>query len=162
MTATPAGRSARGRGSTASVSGPQVSQGQIESGSHQKRVNRQKTGIGDEILTAMSERDFQKHVVDALRRRGWLVFIVPDMRKTTAGLPDLLCLHAGHTVLLAWELKRESGKPTPIQRAVLALLGGIPGVDARIVKPSTWPALRDGLLDTEARTAGRRQGEGGS
>lgn len=95
------------------------------------------------VWASMSEREFQRIVVDGLRRRGWLVFVVPDMRKTLAGLPDLLCIHAGRDVLLAWELKRETGKPTPIQRGVLAILDGIPGVDARIVRPSDWPALSE-------------------
>lgn len=95
------------------------------------------------VWGAMSEREFQAHVVRSLRRRGWLVFVVPDMRKTLAGLPDLLCLHAGRDVMLAWELKREGGKPTPIQRAILTILDGIPGVDARIVRPSDWPALSE-------------------
>ena len=71
------------------------------------------------------------------------MFIVPDMRMTSAGLPDLLCLHAGREVMLAWEIKTERGKPTAIQRAVLAVLEGIPGVDARVVRPSDWRELSE-------------------
>lgn len=99
----------------------------------------------DMALYGLTEAQFQRIVVAHLRSRGWLVFVVPDMRKTTAGLPDILALHVRCDELLAYELKRESGKPTPIQRAVLALLDNVPGVDARILRPSAWSALRDEL-----------------
>ena len=132
----PAGSRGLGAGKAAPMvrSGPKTAE---------KPANRQKTASGDVVLAAMSEREFQTVVVRGLRQRGWLCFIVPDMRKTLAGLPDLLCLHAGRDVMLAWELKTMKGKPTPIQSAVLALLDRIPGVDARIVRPSDWYALSE-------------------
>ena len=95
----------------------------------------------------MSERQFQKLVVDVLRSLGWVVWVVPNMKLTTAGLPDLLFWHPSWPgVLHAWELKTRKGAVTPAQRAALAHLATVSGVDARIVRPSDWPALRDGLM----------------
>jgi hypothetical protein len=103
----------------------------------------------DVLLDALSEREFQASVVEALKSRGWVVFSVPDMRRTTAGLPDLIFYHPNVPgLLLCWELKRSDGRPTRKQRARLAHLGTVPGVDARLVRPRTWPALRDVIDDT--------------
>lgn len=99
------------------------------------------------LLAAMPERAFQlDHVVEGLTRRGFTVWTVPDMRLTTAGLPDVLAYHPARAgLLLAWELKSEAGKPTDKQRRALRHLSTVPGVDARIVRPRDWPALRDAL-----------------
>lgn len=94
------------------------------------------------LLSALSEKEFQRQVVSGLRQRGWIVWTVPNMRLTTAGLPDILAIHADRPTLIAWELKREKNSRTsPIQKAVLTVLSGVPGVDARIVKPSDWAEL---------------------
>lgn len=120
----------------------------------------------------MSERQFQKHVVDALTARGWSVFVVPDMRKTLAGLPDLLCIHDGVPLLLAWELKAEQTRVTEKQKTVILTMGRIPGVDARVIRPSMWTEMRDTLFSGkllalhqqaqarigDALLAGRREG----
>lgn len=113
------------------------------------------------VLYAMSERVFQAHVVAGLRNRGWRVFIVPDMRKTTRGLPDLICVHPERKGrMLAWELKSQTGRVRPEQRQIINCLATVPGVDARIVRPTDWPALLDWLDATPAH--GREPGgEGG-
>lgn len=127
---------------------------------------------GHPVLIAMSERQFQKHVVDALTARGWSVFVVPDMRKTLAGLPDLLCIHDGVPLLLAWELKAEQTRVTEKQKTVILTMGRIPGVDARVIRPSMWTEMRDTLFSGkllalhqqaqarigDALLAGRREG----
>lgn len=98
-----------------------------------------------EAISSLSEREFQSYVLEALHRRGWLTFVIPDMRRTNAGWPDVVALHAGRHVMLAWELKGEHTRVTPIQRAVITLLQDIPGVDARIIRPSMWPAVLEDL-----------------
>ena len=109
------------------------------------------------LLSAMSEKQFQKIVVDYLRRRNWVIFHVPNMKLTTAGLPDLLCMSHGRGMMLALELKRETGRVTPAQRDVMRMLSRVPGVEARVLRPSEWPAFRDRLdaLDRSTRTDGR-------
>lgn len=120
------------------------------SGAHERQVD----AIYAVVLAGMSERRFQAVIVSALRFRGWTVWTVPNMRLTTAGLPDILAVHEGWPMLLAWEIKTVVGRATVKQRAALAALGAVPGIDARIVRPSTWPALRDaldrGVLGVEA------------
>lgn len=98
-------------------------------------------------LSRLSEREFQRIVRGVLESLGFVVWVVPNMKLTTAGLPDLLFWHPGRPgVLHAWELKTLTGTPTPKQRAALAHLATVPGVDARIVRPPDWPALRDHVL----------------
>lgn len=108
------------------------------------------------LLATMPEREFQRHVVAALRRRGWTVWVVPNMRLTTAGLPDVVAWHPNQPGrLLAWELKSQTGRVKPSQRAALAHLATIPGVDARIVRPADWD---DAMAEAEAVPAAVREG----
>jgi hypothetical protein len=105
-------------------------------------------------LIALSEAQFQRIVRAALESRGWVVWVVPNMKLTTAGLPDLIFWHPDRPgVLHAWELKRERDyRVTPKQRAALAHLETVPGIDARLVRPSQWEALRDGVIAPAAVT----------
>lgn len=98
-------------------------------------------------LLALSEAQFQRIVRAELDRRGFVVWVFPIMKRTMAGVPDLTFWHParpGH--LYAWELKREQGRIRPEQAVAIAHLATVPGIDARIVRPSQWPALRDELL----------------
>lgn len=97
------------------------------------------------VLSGLSEAAFQALVVSHLKSRRYRVVIIPDMRRTEAGWPDVVAIRAGVPVLLAWELKRERMKPTRIQTETLAILSQIPGVDARVVRPALWPRVRDAL-----------------
>lgn len=113
------------------------------------------------VYATMSEREFQKHVVDYLRRQNWVIFHVPNMKMTTAGLPDLLCMGHGRSVMLALELKRETGRVTPAQRDVMQMLDRVPGVVARILRPSMWPDFRDDLDGLAAPAPASREGRNG-
>lgn len=97
------------------------------------------------LLLRLSEREFQRIVVDGLKLRGWTVWHVPNMRQTTAGLPDLFCIHANHPIALLWELKAEKTRVTATQQDVIKTLMAVPGVDARILRPSGWDQMRDAL-----------------
>jgi hypothetical protein len=99
----------------------------------------------DVLLSAMNEREFQQHVREGLEARGWLVFVVPDMRRTRAGLPDIIAVHPrlSELRLLAWELKTQRGKVRADQERVLAALRDVPGIDARVVRPSDWMRLKE-------------------
>lgn len=98
-------------------------------------------------LLALSEAAFQRIVRAALENLGFVVWVVPNMKLTTAGLPDIVAWHPNRPgLLLAWELKRETGKPTTKQRAAIDHLSTVPGIDARIIRPSDWEAARDDLI----------------
>lgn len=100
-------------------------------------------------LYALSERQFQAIVKAELERRGYVVMAIPDMRKTVAGWPDLTFWHPElpGSPLHCWELKTMTGKATLKQRATLAWLRAVAGIDARIVRPSDWEHLRDEILE---------------
>lgn len=89
----------------------------------------------------MSEKAFQTHVVKALRGRGWIVWTVPNMRRTTAGLPDVLAVHPNGLCLLAFELKTVKGRVRAAQTQAIKCLSKVPGVYAAIVRPTDWPEL---------------------
>lgn len=94
---------------------------------------------------SLTERQFQALLVEGLRQRLFTVWMVPNMRLTTAGLPDVLAWTPRLPGLLfCFELKREhDARVTPAQRAALAHLASVEGIVARIVRPSEWPNLRD-------------------
>lgn len=105
-------------------------------------VSGQKTGSeAMEALSALSERAFQAMVVAGLRERGWLVWVVPNMRMTAAGLPDVVAVHPDRDVCLFWELKTQRGRVRPAQTVALAALARVPGIDARILRPTDWAEL---------------------
>lgn len=93
------------------------------------------------------EKAFQAIVVASLRSRAWRVWVVPDMRRTTAGLPDLVCVHPDIPIALFWECKTQRGRVRPEQVTALRALAAVPGIDARIVRPAGWRELRDWLDD---------------
>lgn len=99
------------------------------------------------ILASLSEREFQRHVVDGLKQRGFLVWTIPDMRKTTAGLPDIIAVHPTRVPrrVLFWELKTATGRVRPEQRRALAALSDVYGVDARVIRPADWLAESETL-----------------
>lgn len=110
------------------------------------------------IYDSMPEAELQASVMAGLRQRGYAVWHVPDMRKTEAGLPDLVALGPlngrGPVRLLLWELKKTKGRVTAKQRTVIEYLQEVPGVDARIVRPRDWAAI-SATLDLAACPAGQ-------
>ncbi len=106
------------------------------------------------VFLALSEAQFQRIVRAELTRQGFVVWVFPIMKRTMAGVPDLTFWHPDRPgVLHAWELKRERGRIRPEQAVAIAHLATVPGIDARIVRPSEWEALRDGLTITPATRA---------
>lgn len=97
------------------------------------------------IYATMSEREFQGYVLGALTERGWHWWHVHDSRKMTAGLPDILAVKPGAPTLIAWELKGPKTPITPMQEIVIKILQGVPGIDARVIRPSQWPAVLEEL-----------------
>lgn len=113
-----------------------------------------RTVYEDAWCRTVSERQFQQVVRKALEDRGFTCWVVPNMKLTVAGLPDILAWHPRLPgLLLALELKRErDARITPAQRAALAHLETVPGIDARILRPSGWRRLLE-VLDLLLRQA---------
>lgn len=103
----------------------------------------------------MTEAAFQRTIRTYLKAHGYTVWVFPIMKRTMAGVPDLTFWHVERPGLLwAWELKRETGRVRPEQTVALAHLATVPGIDARIVRPSEWPQLRDELEHAASGAAG--------
>ena len=108
----------------------------------------------DLVLEAMSEAEFQREVMEALERRNWCAWHVPDSRRMRSGLPDVIAVHPSIPRLVCLELK---GRRTPItdtQRLVIQVMARIPGVYARIVRPADWPAVLEEIDSWQAVGAG--------
>lgn len=82
----------------------------------------------------MRERDIQDMMEEAAGYLGWRCFHDRDSRRNNPGFPDLVCVKGGK--LLALELKTEKGRIRPEQEVWIAELAQVPGVTARIVRPS--------------------------
>lgn len=87
----------------------------------------------------MRERDFQAMVEQAAGYLGWMTYHVWDSRRSNPGWPDLVLLKGNR--MLIWELKTERGRVRPEQDVWIAALNQVPGVEARIVRPSEWDDL---------------------
>lgn len=130
-------RRASGMASQAPVQGSQCPQG---GESHSRRATTAPQRALSVVLGSMSEKQFQRYVVDGLKRRGWIVWVVPDMRRTAAGLPDIIAVHPTQVPrrVLFWELKTMRGRVRPEQKIALAALNDVYGVDARVIRPDDW------------------------
>jgi hypothetical protein len=99
------------------------------------------------VLGSLTEKQFQRTVVEGLKQRGYLVWIVPDMRKTLAGLPDVIAVHPTRVPrrVLFYELKTMRGRVRPEQTQAITALSDVYGVDARVVRPIDWPGILEEL-----------------
>lgn len=85
------------------------------------------------------EKDWQQQVLDAARYLNWRCYHTFDSRRSAPGFPDVLCVKDGKMICL--ELKTETGKATLEQEIWIAMLDMVPGVTARIARPSDWDAV---------------------
>lgn len=104
----------------------------------------------DPGAAVLAEAGLLEHIRALARRHGYLVYHTHDARRSEPGFPDLLMTNGRR--LLCWEVKTSTGKLTEAQARWLALLGSVPGVDARVVRPQDLGVI-EGLLrgEREAR-----------
>jgi Holliday junction resolvase len=60
----------------------------------------------DALANAMTEKQLQTHVMNALKKLGWRTYHTFDSRKSAAGFPDIIALRGDRG--LAIELKAEN------------------------------------------------------
>ena len=105
---------------------------------------------------AISEAQFQRTVIEAARRLGWLVHHVRPGRNARGrwmtavsgdvGFPDLVLVHEGTGDVIFAELKRDDGKLEPAQERWARALD----VELRAVwRPKDWPAIEGRLKHPE-------------
>lgn len=95
----------------------------------------------------VSERQFQEQIVALARLNGWRVHWTWNSLHSPKGWPDLALCRLNPTArgttseLVFLECKTERGRLTEAQRDWLFILGAVPGVVARVVRPSDWPDI---------------------
>jgi len=103
----------------------------------------------ERAFRAISEKDFQKQVIQLAEMYGWSWCHLQDSRKMVRkgdvtflvgdagakGWPDLVLVRAPE--ILFWEMKKELGKTTPEQDEWLSRLTQC-GLEARVVRPSDF------------------------
>lgn len=87
-------------------------------------------------MPGITERDFQVQVEQLARISQWFVHKTWLSMRSPDGWPDLFLLRGERAIV--WEIKTEKGRATPAQMDWLAALDKVPGIEARIVKPSDW------------------------
>jgi hypothetical protein len=85
-------------------------------------------------LPLITERDFQRQVLDLAGILGWTVYHPMLSKWSERGWPDLSMVRPPRFVLA--ELKRETGKTSPDQDRWLGMLGSCPGVEVYLWRPS--------------------------
>ena len=98
----------------------------------------------DLINASVPEEQFQKSVVDAAKRTGWLCYHTYRSDRSQAGFPDLVMVKPPRVIFA--ELKRQEGKPKPEQERWLETLGQCDGVEVYLWRPGDMDALVKVLL----------------
>ena len=90
----------------------------------------------DDASGLVTEASWQAQVVAAAEVYDWYIYHNPDSWRSTAGFPDLVLIRPPRVRFL--ELKRQTGRLSPIQREVIAALEACPGVEVHVARPSDW------------------------
>ena len=82
-----------------------------------------------------SEKEFQKALVKAAKKMGWMVYHSIDPKRSEPGFPDLVMVRSGRIILA--ELKTKKGKLTAAQSTWLLEGGG----HSRLWRPEDWSEI---------------------
>lgn len=89
----------------------------------------------------MSERDFQRSVIELAHLMGWRVYSIPDSRRTTlSGYPDLTLWNPKQQRVLFAELKTDKGRLRPEQVVVIDELRQC-GQQVCVWRPKDWDEI---------------------
>lgn len=98
------------------------------------------SGAREAVDASMSEAEWQAQVIECAERYGWWVYHNPDSRRSTAGYPDLTCVHPQRGVTIFAELKTEDGQLSYEQeRWRDALI--LSGQRWYLWRPHDWPEI---------------------
>jgi hypothetical protein len=104
----------------------------------------------------VTEKEFQRGVLDWARLNGWLAYHPHDSRHSQAGFPDLTLVRDGRLVFV--ELKTAAGRVSGAQAEWLAALEGA-GCEVHVWRPGDWGEIERALARRQsARHAGRAPG----
>ena len=88
----------------------------------------------DEAPPRLTEKDFQRQVLDLAKLYRWHAYHPMLSKWSEPGWPDLAMVRPPRLVFA--ELKSERGQTTSHQERWLALLGACPGVETYLWRPS--------------------------
>lgn len=98
----------------------------------------------------MTEDELLIGLTDALTIGGWTwTHSRRSDKAITMGHPgvmDLIAVHEGRQMMLAWELKDATGQPTYGQVAWLRGTAAVRSIDARVVRPADYDAALSTIL----------------
>ena len=95
-----------------------------------------------EMLSHITEAQFQFAVKRAAMSYGWLVYHTHDSRRSDPGFPDLFMVRNGEAI--AGELKREKRSVvSAAQEDWLDVLSEVPGIRTHVWRPSQWPIIEE-------------------
>lgn len=101
----------------------------------------------------MTEDELMAGITEALGFGGWTWMHIRRSDGVTMGhegFPDIIAAHPRRNLVLAWELKSENGQATPAQLRWLLALGGMTGMDVRVIRPRDYDTALHVIL-TDAR-----------
>ena len=93
----------------------------------------------EHLLGDVKEKELRQNIEVAAQWFGWAFQFWHSSIDSPAGFPDIVAVKVmpdGTARMLCLELKRETEKPTAAQTAWLALLGLVPGITARVIRPA--------------------------
>ncbi len=114
-----------------------------------------------QVLNQVSEAELQATVCDLMDAYGWCwihnrpgrtrngSYVTPVSGSGARGWPDLFATRGNEAV--AWELKRMKGRTSTGQIDWLARLDLIPGIDARVIRPSDLDWIEERLKPDPAQ-----------
>lgn len=128
-----------------------------------------KPSLAQAAVRGISERNFQRQVLDLAGVLGWRVYHTWLSVRSAPGFPDLVLCRAetdttgrpipGTGRLIFAELKSATGKPTPAQSEWLALLEAVPGVEAYLWRPHDLEGIARVLRCNRGQAAASVWGE---
>ena len=92
----------------------------------------------------ISEAQHQAAVVELAQMHNWLVYYVPDSRRSPAGFPDLVLVRPPQVLFV--ECKTDKGTLRPEQREWMEALSRCNSVQVWVWRPSDWPKIEAMLM----------------
>ena len=89
--------------------------------------------LGETLAPYLTEAQMQDAIRTAALRNGWLFYHTHNSRRSDAGFPDCVCVKDGR--MIVFELKKQSGRVEPKQRAWVNRFADVPNCTAAIVRP---------------------------
>jgi hypothetical protein len=97
--------------------------------------------MNPQLISTISEKNFQAQVVQLARLCGWQVYHTFDSRRSAAGFLDLTLVRGQHLIFA--ELKREDGRLSVPQKDWLERLSNVTEVSTHLWRPSDWRTIEE-------------------